>query len=385
METASAASSLQLASSNESVRLPASVSIRPGQSTARFQIDAVPPSGSDATTITASLGASMVTQTVSLDAQRGSLDAPGHIYAKFGIPVQFRVSSSPPLPVATLTAQGLPAGAVLDPAAGALRWVPDVGQVGRHRIVFTAADPSGDSVTASTVIDVDSGTPVITHVVNAASQSADAACSPGAVGRLEGRWLTEGPATSDSTGQSTELSGTVVKVNGTIVPILSVSLSRIDFLCPEAAAGSTLEIDLQTPTAVAQPVKTVSRAAAPGVFSMDESGTGQGMITHSGTATLAMIPNYRYQSLAALPDESVTLYSTGIEATQQISVIVGGIEVIPESVTAVTVLAGMYQVSFRLPSGLADGDVDVSLKIRLADGTTVGSNHVLVATENTQR
>jgi uncharacterized protein (TIGR03437 family) len=263
--------------------------------------------------------------------------------------------------------------------------MPDVGQVGRHRIVFTAVDPSGGSVTASSIIDVDSGTPVITRIVNAASRSEEAACSPGAVGRLEGRWLTEGPATSDSTGQSMELSGTVVRVNGVVVPILSTSLSRVDFLCPAAVAGTTLEIALQRPSAVAPPVQTISRAVAPGIFSMDESGMGQGLIIHTGTGTVAMIPNYRYQSRPALPDDPVTLYATGIDVTQEISLIAGGMELSPLSITASPGHAGVYEIAFKLPSAAQSGNTDVSLRVRLTDGSTLTSNKVSLATEMSQK
>ena len=185
------------------------------------------------------------------------------------------------------------------PPPGSFSGCRSVASQGTHRIVFTEASPAGGSVTASSIIEVDSGTPVVTRVVNAASRSEAAACSPGAIASLEGRWLVEGQAASDPTGHSTELSGTVVRVNGIEVPILSASISRVDFLCPAAAPGSTLQIALQTLTRVAQPIQTVSQETTPGIFSLDGSGAGQGMIMHSGTATMVMTPNYQYSSRAA--------------------------------------------------------------------------------------
>jgi len=310
------------------------------------------------------------------------LDVPGYQYAKFGTQIEFPVSSTDA--AATLAASNLPPGAVFDAASGVFRWVPDVSQQGRHHVVFRAVDSAGDSVTADSILEVDSGTPVVTRVVSAASRSEEAACGPGAIGRLEGRWLAEGQA-SDPSGNSRELSGTVVRVNGIVAPILSASRSRVDFLCPAAVPGSTLEVALQTSTGAALPVHTVFRHTAPGIFTLDESGSGQGMILHTGTATMAMTPNYRYRSRAALPDEPATIYATGIDPTQQISVIAGGIEVSPQSIIASPDIAGMYQITVTLPSGPADGNMAVFLKIKMWDGSIAMSNEVSVATETSQR
>ena len=105
------------------------------------------------------------------------------------------------------------------------------------------------------------------------------------------------------------------------------------------------------------------------------------MIMHSGTPTLVMIPNYQYPSRAALPDEPVSIYATGIAAALEVSVVVGGVEVSPESMAPVHDFAGMYQVSVHLPSGPGGGDMPVSLKMKMLDGSVVTSNVVWVATE----
>jgi hypothetical protein len=48
-------------------------------------------------------------------------------------------------------------------------------------------------------------------------------------------------------------------------------------------------------------------------------------------------------------------------------------------------LAGIYQVFVRLPSDPADGDMPVSLKVTMLDGSVVMSNTVWVATETAQK
>jgi uncharacterized protein (TIGR03437 family) len=100
---------------------------------------------------------------------------------------------------------------------------------------------------------------------------------------------------------------------------------------------------------------------------------------------MVMTPNYQYLSRAALPDELVTVYATGIAAAQELSVAAGGVEVSPQSFVAIPDLAGMYQVSVRLPSGQAGGDMAITLKSKKLDGSLANSNDVSVATESIQK
>jgi len=376
----SQAGDLELASSSDSLRLPATIRIRPGQSTARFRIDAV--TRGTTATITAKLADDIVRETVTLDSGSDPPEVPAHLYAKVANQVQFRVSS--PAAGTTYSVSNPPAGAVLNSASGYFQWTPDVSQQGTHTLVFTATSPSGDSVAAPSIIEVDSGTPVITNLVNAASRSQDAACSSGAIARLEGKWLVDGPAVSDPTGNSTELSGTSVAVNGIAVPVLSVSESRVDFLCPATAPGISLDIQLQTSRALAPPIQTISRETALGIFSIDESGEGQGAVLHSGTMTVAMTPNYRYASGIALSGDSLTIYATGIGDAHEVSIAVDEIEIRPQSIAALSGAAGVYQINMVLPDGLTKDNLPISLRVRMLDGSTVTSNKVWVASETSR-
>jgi uncharacterized protein (TIGR03437 family) len=202
---------------------------------------------------------------------------------------------------------------------------------------------------------------------------------------LEGRWLVEGQSESDPTGKSTKLSGTLVRVNGIEAPVLSVSASRVDFLCPAAIPGSTLEIALETRTGVAQTIQTVSREATPAIFSLDGSGAGQGIVKHSGTTTMVMMPNYQYLSRAALPDEPVTIYATGIATAREVSVVADGIEITPQSTVAIPDAAGMYQIGVNLPPGSEGRNMSISLKTKIPDGSIIVSNDVWIATEAAQQ
>src|SRR5262249_45805040 len=153
------------------------------------------------------------------------LKVPGMQFARFGSPLQFKVSGVDPLdlPVQLKAAQ-LPTGAIFDPVGGRFEWTPNASQAGKYQIVFTASNGAGKSSMAEVVIEVGSGAPALTGT---------AACSPGAIGTLHGKWLAEGDQTfSDPSGKALALGGTSVKVNGESVPALFVSGTRVNFLCP---------------------------------------------------------------------------------------------------------------------------------------------------------
>jgi uncharacterized protein (TIGR03437 family) len=383
IETAGAAGAsgaeLSLSSSDVSLRLPASVTVRPGQTAARFEVEAASASVASAT-ITVRSGDDIIQAELALDGQPPQLQVPRRVYARYGAAVQFRVRSIVS-DDASLTASDLPSGAILDSVSGIFHWTPDVTQQGTHKVVFTATTAAGDRTTATSEIEVDSGTPEIRRVLNAASRSTETACSPGAIASLEGRWLTAGEPTSDPTGESTELTGTSVTINGTLVPILAASATRVDFLCPAVPSESTLEITLRTPFGIAGPVQTVSKQASPGIFSIDDSDQGQGAIFHAGTATFAMTPNYRYTARTAVPGEELTIYATGLGTQEGLSVVLGETTIVPQSVTADSVMAGISRISFLVPSAVRDEIAAVFLKVANPDGSSATSNVVTISTD----
>lgn len=362
---------IELTSSTPSIRLPAAIHARIGQSTAGFRIEAAARAEGSVATVNARLADSMVQQAITLDAGGPRLGAPVRLYARPAQAVAFRVT--PTESGAILSASKLPAGADFDAASGDFQWIPGVFQQGTHPITFAATGPGSDSVTARTVIEVESGAPVITRVVNAASRSEDMVCSPGAIGRIEGRWLAE---------QSTQLAGTTVIINGAAAPVLSASPSRVDFLCPNVAPGVDLEIALRTSVADAPPVHTVSRIVAPGLFSLDESGRGQGAIVHAGTDVVAMIPDYGYASQVALAGDALTIYATGIPAATGVKVTMGEFELGPQSIAPLPGRPGVYRIEIVVPQGLSEADVPVSLRIPMPDGSSISSNTVTVPIQN---
>jgi len=243
---------VRLSSSSASVRLPNRVMTRPGQSVVEFQLDAL--SSDDNVVVAASVGADTVRETVMVTQDRSTaIHVPGPRFVKYGSEVRFRVSSGDP--AAILSTGVLPAGAYFDDTTGEFWWTPDGTQLGAHDISFYAIDSAGVKTDASVTVAVDSGAPEVTEIVNAASRSQKAACSPGAIAAIKGRWLSDGTAeVSDPSGNSMEVAGTKVWVNGVMVPVLSASSTEVNILCPYSVAGGHLQFVVQTDHGIAQPM-----------------------------------------------------------------------------------------------------------------------------------
>ncbi len=347
-----------------------------------FQVDAVS-TGADVV-VAANLGPDEVKDTVTVAADRSaSIRVPRRRSVKYGTELRFPVSTLDP--GATLSTEGLPAGAVFDANAREFRWTPDSTQTGTHNIKFTAADSAGGSATASVTVQVDSGGPVVTGVVNAASREREAACSPGAIATIEGRWLTNGTTVTDPTGASLELAGTKVWANGAAVPVLSASDEELNILCPDAAPGSALEFVVQTDHGTADPVRTKALSASPGLFSLDGSGRGQGRVSLRGTNDPAMIRNYQIAGQPVAAGEQVVSYGTGIGDLTNIVLQVGESEVATAAVTPVPDRPGLYQICFTIPSMAPGNDIPLLLSGNTPEGIRVSTNTVSIAVESNIR
>jgi uncharacterized protein (TIGR03437 family) len=275
---------------------------------------------------------------------------------------------------------------VFDPATGIFDWTPTEAQEGTYRVIFNALSPTGEMITEPAELEVDGGAPAITRVINAASQSQDAVCSPGAIGRIEGKWLSgEYPAASDTSGNSLRLAGTAVMVNGSAVPVLYTSATRVDFLCPASVAGSQLQIAVDTAVGRSPAVEIMMRDLAPGIFNVNGSDGEQGMVLHSDGARLVMVRNYRYAAQPAQPGDAITLYATGLEEASKVLVRFGQTAVEADSTDKVPAVPGVWLLSVRVPPGEFGNAVGLSIEGHSANGMTRISNQIRIAIEALDR
>jgi hypothetical protein len=343
---------LRLASSNPSIRVPEHVDAREGQASVDFQVDAV--DAGDPVEVSVSLGEKTVrdTLTVAPDNSR-KLRVPGPQVVKFGSELRFQVTAADP--AATVSTSLLPAGAQFNAATGEFRWTPVSSQIGAYQIPFNAGDAS-----APVSVQVDSGAPVASAIVNAASRSSNAACATGAMAAITGRWLA---------------GATRVRANGIDVTVLSATENELRILCPDSVAGSELAFVVETDSGISQTVRTTAASAAPGIFSVDGSGLGQAWAVIADSQLVAMVANTQVEAEPAAPGDRVLIYATGVDRLSNITVEFGGARVAPSSITAVPDQPGMFEVAASVPRDLAKGgDVAVSLSGTAADGAVLRTN-----------
>jgi uncharacterized protein (TIGR03437 family) len=354
----SAGSDIQIASSSASLRLPARVTSRRGQNTLEFQIDAV--DSAESVEVSASSGSEVATDTIAIQPDRTKLlHVPGTQFVKYGSAVRFSVSATDP--AATIATGELPAGAEFDSTTNEFRWTPVSSQMGAYEITFTTSNSKGDPTTDAVTVQVDSGDPVLTGIVNAASRSAQAACAPGAIASIQGRWISGGKAWA----------------NGMAAAVLSGSATELNIICPDVAAGTQLQVVVETQQGLSQAIRTKVQSAAPGIFSVDGSGTGQAMALVENTGRVAMRQNYRVAAQPATGGDRVVIYATGIDRLSNVTVQLGGREIAPAAITAMFDHPGIFQVTVLVPNDLLNnGDVSLSLLGDSCEGVPVRSNIV---------
>jgi uncharacterized protein (TIGR03437 family) len=350
---------LVLSASDPALRIPATITTRPGQTELPFMVYAAPLAQPAASGISVQFDQTVVSEPVSVTPGSAPiLTIPNDVDTVFGRLVSLTVSAVDPAGLTVvLSASGLPGGATFDPGTGEFSWTPGQSQQGVYSIAFTATNSAAASSTGNLTITVDSGKPIITDVHNAASGQSRA-CSPGSLASLSGRWLaSSGPPVADPSGASMELGGTQVKINGEYVPVVYASTNRIDFVCPQTNPGTYLTVSAETEAGTAGPVSTMMYQETPGLYSLDGSGTGQGMVTLAGTSLLATGRTYLAQGQPAEPGDSIAIRATGIGTSDSLwpTVKIGGIWAQVESLQAVPGTVGVYEITVEAPVGLQEG------------------------------
>jgi uncharacterized protein (TIGR03437 family) len=310
--------------------------------------------------------------------------------AKWGAPVRFLVaaSSAGRSPI-RLSASALPAGAGFDAVSGVFSWTAAESQQGSHRITFTATDSAGASSVAQTIVEVDGGKPASLALMNAATRANDLACSPGSLAVITGKWLTESAPAIDLSAAERELAGSRVKINGDYARLVSVAPTEIQFVCPDLLAGTPMEILVETRSGAAEPLRSVMRAATPGIFSVDGSGRGPAAATIDATPAFAAVRSARSNGQPAQPGDRLLIRATGLGSEGAPSyplVQLGELYVEVESMTPYPGHAGVVAIQVKVPAGTnAGNDIPVRLHLPQPGRSPIGSNTVTVAVEAVRR
>jgi uncharacterized protein (TIGR03437 family) len=260
-----------------------------------------------------------------------------------------------------------------------------------------AVDASGNIYASDTLHDLiraiePSGIlPVVGAVTNAGSNLAGP-IAPGELVVLYGTG--EGPAALQGCSYGAqglidpELYGTQVLFNGHAAPVLYTLSGQVAAFVPYGVAGTTAQVSVVYGGVASAPISVPVAAAAPGLFTIDESGRGQAAaINQDGTVNGATHP--------AKVGEFIALYATGGGQTLPAGVdgsITGSVfsqQVLPVSVTiggqmvtaqyaggAPGLLEGVMQVNAQIPTGIAPGS---AVPVRIQVGGAASQAGVTIA------
>jgi uncharacterized protein (TIGR03437 family) len=195
----------------------------------------------------------------------------------------------------------------------------------------------------------------------------------------------------------TSLGGVSVKLNGILAPLFFVGTQQINFQIPWELLGMTQASLTVTTSAGTSAAQTVNLGVvAPGIFTINSSGSGQGAIQLANTATFAApagsIPGANAQPVSR--GNYVTIYCSGLGAVSNqpqsgaaagststtnatATVTIGGVNA-PVSFSGLAPgFVGLYQVNAQVSTSVTPGSA-VSLVLSISG---VQSNSVTIAVQ----
>jgi uncharacterized protein (TIGR03437 family) len=207
-------------------------------------------------------------------------------------------------------------------------------------------------------------------IVNAASFAAQSPVAPGSLISIFGSKLAVGQASASSLPLPTNLAGTSVLFAGISSPLTFAGDGQINAMVPfETAVNTTQQVIVNRGISPSTPQPVTVAAAAPGVFTRDGSGGGQGIIVNAVTYVLAD-PTHPVKA-----GDVVTIYCTGLgqvnptvvtgsptplaplsNAINPVTVSIGGVSSSVLFAGLTPLYVGLYQVNAIVPAGVTPGD-----------------------------
>jgi len=218
-----------------------------------------------------------------------------------------------------------------------------------------------------------------------------ATVAPGGIASVFGTSLATDTVHAPVVPLSANLAGSSITIGGKVAPLFYVSPTQINFQIPWDAATGSATMAGNGPAGTGASQTVTIKAAAPGIFTADSSGKGQGAVTNavSGLPAVAATPVARGQY--------ITIYCSGLGAVQNTpasgappapyeltsttatpTVTVGGVA---SSMVQFSGLApgfvGLYQVNALVPQTVQPG-LAVPLTVAISGAT---SNTVTIAVQ----
>lgn len=211
-----------------------------------------------------------------------------------------------------------------------------------------------------------------TGVVNAASSAPfTSGLAPGEFISIYGTNLA--PSTQADSTFPLQLNGVQVLINGNAVPVYVVSANQISALVPFAVGSTIAAIQVVNNGVASNTVTEYVNLTAPGVFTVPSGGIGYAAALHPDGSLITT-------DKPAQIGEVVAMFVTGLgtvnpaisdgtpgptdtlsNATNTISVFIGGSPATVSFAGLAPQLIGLYQINAQVPAGLSAGDAYVDV------------------------
>ncbi len=193
--------------------------------------------------------------------------------------------------------------------------------------------------------------------------------SPGSLIAIFGNNLAAEPNSAPSLPLPSQLANTALFIGGEAVPLIYTSDGQVNAMMPYDVSPDTAHpLIAQNGTALSAPQTVPVAAAHPAIFTVDQSGTGAGVIVDANNALIT-------SSNPAQPGDEIVIYCTGLGAvtpavpagtaaptsslTYTVNTVTATIGGLPATVAFAGLTpgsAGLYQVNAIVPAGLPNNN-----------------------------
>lgn len=212
--------------------------------------------------------------------------------------------------------------------------------------------------------------------------------APGSLLAVQGRNLSEKEVVVEGVPYPSELAGTEVLLGDRPLPLLYTSDGQVNVQVPYNLPVNTQhQLIARRGTAISVPERLSVAAAQPGIFTVDSSGAGQGVITHADRVTIAgpesIAAEFQRPSSPVRRGQGIVVFATGLgqvspavapglpapaeplaRVVNPLQLTIGGVPALVSFAGLSPGLSGVYHVEAVVPENAPAGDqVPVILEV----------------------